>query len=184
MIPIWSGFAPAFSSLVVIFSTLAASVLPGHKMLNMSLLQHICPTDSYICQQKLKPVEIWCSRAGDFFLALGHIKEHWFVRLRPLEIKPFFHTVRCWNSKCIKNSTKTGGKKDRLNDTVWLIGCFYALNSYLSYRQWLRSARTPRRRCWRGRRWGPGAYGTGPADGLAGYPKLPGAQKVTGTGLL
>lgn len=77
---------------------------------------------------------------------------------------------------CLKTLT---GWKDNQVQTISTVN-----QVSLSYQKWLHSARTPHRRCWRGRRWGLGAFGTGPADGLAGYPKLPGAQTVTGTDLL
>lgn len=48
---------------------------------------------------KFKPVEIGCSRAGNFFLALCDVKEHWLVRLWPLKVKTFLYTVGCRNIK-------------------------------------------------------------------------------------
>lgn len=41
----------------------------------------------------LLPVEVRGSRAGNFLLALSHIKEHGLVRLWPLEIKAFLDPV-------------------------------------------------------------------------------------------
>lgn len=55
-------------------------------------------------RRKLRPVEIGCSRAGNFLLALGHIKEHGLVKLRPLEVEAFLHTVRCRGKDNVRSS--------------------------------------------------------------------------------
>lgn len=52
-----------------------------------------------IKKKKFKPIEIGCSRAGNFLLALGDIKEHRLVGLWPLEVEAFLHTVRCREGK-------------------------------------------------------------------------------------
>lgn len=49
--------------------------------------------------RKLAPVQIRCSRASNFLLALGDIEEHRLVWLGPLEVEAFFHTVRCRKNK-------------------------------------------------------------------------------------
>lgn len=157
-----------------------------------------------------KPVQIRCSRTGNFLLALCDVKEHGLVGLRPLEVKALFHTIPCrkrkqmrlkstyeesflFNPWCVQKNKLNYTLNTKLKSQKWIIHITYliakkvepwASRMFSSYQQWLHSAESPRKRCWRGKRWGLGACGTGLADGLVGSPEQPGARTETGIDLL
>lgn len=123
--PIWSGLAPAFSSRVVIFSTLAASVLKSQTQnlkkfsfkwrkaftffgdSSATAVYIMNPFQMYTWQCVILPIQIGGSRASDLFLALSHIEEHGFVRLWPLEVKALLDAVS-WEEQKISCHFRIG----------------------------------------------------------------------------